>query len=108
MADKDPMEILEKISDMYDYAHDALKQFPRDERYALVSDIKHKIDVIIDLCIKRNLKGVQHRYRVGKIPLPRALSTVKGYVGMLQKVDSQELIDKICAETVLVRAEEAA
>lgn len=60
------------------------------------------------LSIKRNLKGVQHRYRVGKIPLPRALSTVKGYVGMLQKVDSQELIDKICAETVLVRAEEAA
>lgn len=60
------------------------------------------------LSIKRNLKGVQHRYRVGKIPLPRALSTIKGYVGMLQKVDSQELIDKICAETVLVRAEEAA
>ena len=34
MADKEPLEILEKISDMYDYAHDALKQFPRDERYA--------------------------------------------------------------------------
>lgn len=32
MADKEPLEILEKISDMYDYAHDALKQFPRDER----------------------------------------------------------------------------
>lgn len=77
MADKEPLEILEKISDMYDYAHDALKQFPRDERYALVSDIKHKIDVLIDLCIKAK-RG--HYKKTTLREMDDALDTLRFYV----------------------------
>ena len=69
MADKEPLEILEKISDMYDYAHDALKQFPRDERYALASDIKHKIDVLIDLA-SRPSEGITRKPRSAKWMMP--------------------------------------
>lgn len=77
MADKEPLEILEKISDMYDYAHDALKQFPRDERYALASDIKHKIDVLIDPCIKAK-RG--HYKKTTLREMDDALDTLRFYV----------------------------
>lgn len=77
MADKEPLEILEKISDMYDYAYDALKQFPRDERYALASDIKHKIDVLIDLCIKAK----RGHYKKNTLrEMDDALDTLRFYV----------------------------
>lgn len=58
------------------------------------------------LDIKRNLKGVRHRYEINKVSFAHARDTYGSYVGMLKQVDSQELLDKICADMVLKRAEE--
>lgn len=55
MGDSDLM-ILQKILDMMDYAYPALAQFPKWERYALVTDIKRSMDVLLERCIEARKK----------------------------------------------------
>ena len=44
--------ILQKIFDMMEYAYGALAQFPKSEKFALVTDIKHSMDILLSRCIE--------------------------------------------------------
>lgn len=50
------LQILQKIFDMFEYAYPALAQFPKSEKYALVVDIKHCMDIILERCIEAQKK----------------------------------------------------
>lgn len=59
MYDKSPKEdlkILQKIFDMMDYAYPALAQFPKSEKFCLVADIKHCMDMLLERCIEAQKK----------------------------------------------------
>lgn len=43
--------LLQKILDMMEYGYIALRQFPKSERYALSTDIKHCMDEMLSLAI---------------------------------------------------------
>lgn len=38
------------------YGYQALAQFPKSEKYALATDIKHCMDIILERCIEGNKK----------------------------------------------------
>lgn len=44
--------ILQRIFDMMEYAYGALAQFPKSEKFALVTDIKHSMDILLSRCIE--------------------------------------------------------
>ena len=44
--------LLQKIMDMMEYAYPALAQFPKSEKFALVTDIKHCMDAMLERCIE--------------------------------------------------------
>jgi four helix bundle protein len=50
------LKILQKIFDMMTYGYQALAQFPKSEKFALVTDIKHCMDVILERCIEAQKK----------------------------------------------------
>ena len=43
---------LEKVFDMIEYSYTALAQFPKSEKFGLVTDIKRTMDEILGLCIE--------------------------------------------------------
>ena len=45
------LKILQKIFDMMDYAYPALAQFPKSEKFALCTDIKHCMDKLLERCM---------------------------------------------------------
>lgn len=49
-------KILQKIFDMMGYAYPALAQFPKSEKFALVTDIKHSMDVLLERSIEAQKK----------------------------------------------------
>lgn len=48
--------LLQKIFDMMNYAYGALAQFPKSEKFALVTDIKRSMDTILSRCIEAQKK----------------------------------------------------
>ena len=50
------LKILQKIFDMMDYAYKALQQYPKSEKYALATDIKHSMNIILKRCIEAQKK----------------------------------------------------
>jgi four helix bundle protein len=52
----DELKLLQKIFDMMEYAYPALQQFPKSEKFALVTDIKHSMDVLLERCIEAQKK----------------------------------------------------
>lgn len=46
------LKILQKIMDMMEYAYPALAQYPKSEKFALVTDIKHCMDAMLERCIE--------------------------------------------------------
>ena len=50
------LKILQKIFDMMDYAYPALAQYPKSERFALVTDIKRSMDTLLERCIEAQKK----------------------------------------------------
>ena len=46
------MAILQKIFDMMEYGYQALAQFPKSEKYALATDIKHCMNVMLERAIE--------------------------------------------------------
>lgn len=53
-------EMLErKIFDMMDYAYDALAQYPKSEKFALVADIKRCMDQVLE----RSVEGLKKYYK---------------------------------------------
>ena len=46
------LKILQKIFDMMEYAYGALAQFPKSEKFALVTDIKRSMDALLERCIE--------------------------------------------------------
>ena len=49
--DTKELKIKTKIEDMMIYAYPALAQFPRGEKYGIVTDIKHIMNEMLGLCI---------------------------------------------------------
>lgn len=54
--DKEPLLILEKITDMMLYAYPVLNDFPRYERFSLAADIKKCMDQAMERTIEANRK----------------------------------------------------
>ncbi|MBO6267370.1 MAG: diversity-generating retroelement protein Avd [Synergistaceae bacterium] len=50
------LKILQKIFDMMEYAYGALAQFPKSEKFALATDIKHSMDRLLERCIEAQKK----------------------------------------------------
>ena len=50
------LKILQKIFDMMEYAYPALAQFPKSEKFALCTDIKHSMDILLERCIEAQKK----------------------------------------------------
>ena len=50
------LKILQKIFDMMEYGYQALAQFPKSEKFALVTDIKHSMDILLERCIEAQKK----------------------------------------------------
>lgn len=50
------LKILQKIFDMMEYAYGALAQFPKSEKFALCTDIKHSMDKLLERCIEAQKK----------------------------------------------------
>ncbi len=50
------MKILQKVFDMMEYGYLALAQFPKSEKFALVTDIKHCMDIMLERCIEAQKK----------------------------------------------------
>ena len=49
-------KLLQKIFDMMQYAYPALAQFPKSEKFALCTDIKHSMDVLLERSIEAQKK----------------------------------------------------
>jgi len=50
------LKLIEKIVDMMDYAYPALAQDPKSEKFALVTDMKHSMDMLLERCIEAQKK----------------------------------------------------
>ena len=48
--------LLQKIFDMINYAYPALAQYPKSEKFSLVTDIKRVMDELLELCISAQKK----------------------------------------------------
>lgn len=48
--------ILQKVFDMMKYGYQALAQFPKSEKYALGTDMKRCMDIILERCIEAQKK----------------------------------------------------
>ncbi len=52
----DELKILQKIFDMMKYGYPALSQFPKSEKFAMATDIKHCMHILLERCIEANKK----------------------------------------------------
>lgn len=52
----DELKILQKIFDMMEYGYLALQQYPKSEKFALVTDIKRSMNVLLKKCIEAQKK----------------------------------------------------
>jgi four helix bundle protein len=50
------LKVLQKIFDMMEYGYGALAQFPKSEKFALVTDIKRSMDTLLARCIEAQKK----------------------------------------------------
>lgn len=50
------LKILQKIFDMMEYGYGALAQYPKSEKFALVVDIKHSMDAMLERAIEAQKK----------------------------------------------------
>lgn len=56
MEPSEPFKILNKVFDMIGYAYPALAQYPKSEKFGLVTDIKHILDEMLELTIEAQKK----------------------------------------------------
>lgn len=52
----DDLKILQKIFDMMEYGYLALQQYPKSEKFALVTDIKRSMNTLLKRCIEAQKK----------------------------------------------------
>ena len=52
----DELKILQKIFDMMEYGYAALAQYPKSEKFALVTDIKRSMDTMLERAIEAQKK----------------------------------------------------
>lgn len=50
------LKILQKIFDMMEYGYGALAQYPKSEKFALVTDIKHSMNIMLERTIEAQKK----------------------------------------------------
>ena len=50
------LKILQKIFDMMEYGYSALAQYPKSEKFALVTDIKRSMDTMLERAIEAQKK----------------------------------------------------
>lgn len=56
MVTIEELKILQKVYDMTKYGYNALKQFPKSEKFALAADIKRCMHLILERTIEANKK----------------------------------------------------
>ena len=64
--------ILQKVFDMMEYGYLALAQFPKSEKYALATDIKRCMDIMLERCIeaqKKYYKKNQYKKKKQKLKI---------------------------------------
>ena len=52
----DDFKTLQKIEDMMEYAYPALDQFPKAEKFSLAQDIRHSMNLLLELTITEDKK----------------------------------------------------
>ena len=52
----DDFKTLQKIEDMMEYAYPALAQFPKAEKFSLAQDIRHSMNLLLELTITEDKK----------------------------------------------------
>lgn len=50
------LKILQKIFDMIEYGYKALQQYPKAEKFALVTDMKKSMNILLKRCIEAQKK----------------------------------------------------
>lgn len=70
---------LQKVKDMMLYAYPALAQFPKSERYAMVTDMKRLMDEILGNCIDVEKKASK---KTALEKMDNALAKLKVYVDL--------------------------
>lgn len=70
---------LQKVKDMMEYAYPALAQYPKSEKFAMVTDIKKIMDEILGYCIEVSKKKSK---KTSLEKLDIALAKLKTYVEM--------------------------
>ncbi len=50
------LKILQKIFDMIEYGYKALQQYPKSEKFALVTDMKKSMNILLKRCIEAQKK----------------------------------------------------
>ena len=55
-TESESFKILQKVFDMIQYAYPALAQYPKSEKFSLVTDIKHILDEMLELTIEAQKK----------------------------------------------------
>jgi len=97
----DEFKLQEKILDMMEYAYVALKQFPKSEKYALATDIKHCMNLILGYAIEAR----KHYYKkttlrdmdveVAKLRVFIRLSFKLRFIDMTKYENWSEKVDEI-------------
>ncbi|MBR1566395.1 MAG: diversity-generating retroelement protein Avd [Oscillospiraceae bacterium] len=68
---------LQKVYDMIQYAYTALAQYPKSEKFGLVTDIKRTMDDILGLCIEVQKR---HHKKTTLTNLDIAIAKLKAYI----------------------------
>ena len=50
------LKLMQKVYDMMEYAYPALAQYPKSEKFALCTDIKHCMDIMLERTIEAQKK----------------------------------------------------
>lgn len=54
------LKLMQKVYDMMEYAYPALAQYPKSEKFALCTDIKHCMDIMLERTMRRR-KSITRR-----------------------------------------------
>ena len=74
---EDEFKTLEKLSDMIEYAYPILRQFPKEEKFVMVADIKHIMLNALTLCVK---VGKKRNRKTALADLDAEIAVLKRYI----------------------------
>lgn len=102
------LKMLQKIFDMMEYGYMALAQFPKSEKYALATDIKRCMDLILERQLGLPPR-LPHRQILSTYWVVfqnkgiREMNVIRSYLGFMKHCDCDAFRDKVLKDFVLVR-----